>query len=60
MSDLGPKTGGRAHVRPVDGQLQNRCPLLQHSLMFDPVQAPSLRHAFELVNATIFEADSRL
>ena len=28
--------------------------------MFDPVQAPSLRHAFELVNAAILEADSRL
>ena len=28
--------------------------------MFDPVQAPSLRHAFELVNTAIFEADSRL
>ena len=28
--------------------------------MFDPVQAPSLRHAFELVNAVILEADSRL
>ena len=30
------------------------------TLMFDPVQAPSLRHAFELVNAAILEADSRL
>ena len=30
------------------------------SVMFDPVQAPSLRHAFELVNAVILEADSRL
>jgi len=28
--------------------------------MFDPVQAPSPRHAFELVNAAILEADSRL
>ena len=28
--------------------------------MFDPVQAPPLRHAFELVNAAILEADSRL
>ena len=28
--------------------------------MFDPVQAPSLWHAFELVNAAILEADSRL
>jgi hypothetical protein len=28
--------------------------------MFDPVQAPSLGHAFELVNAVILEADSRL
>ena len=28
--------------------------------MFDPVQAPSLRHAPELVNAAILEADSRL
>ena len=28
--------------------------------MFDAVQAPSLRHAFELVNAVILEADSRL
>ena len=28
--------------------------------MFDPVQAPSLRHAFELVNAAILEADLRL
>src|ERR1700759_952946 len=26
-------------------------------LMFDPIQAPPLRHAFELVNATILEAD---
>src|SRR5215472_10081109 len=30
------------------------------TLMFDPVQAPSLRHALELVNAAILEADSRL
>src|SRR5579859_332313 len=30
------------------------------TLMFDPVQAPSLRHAFELMNAAILEADSRL
>ena len=28
--------------------------------MIDPVQAPPLRHAFELVNAAILEADSRL
>ena len=28
--------------------------------MFDPIQAPSLRHALELVNAAILEADSRL
>jgi hypothetical protein len=28
--------------------------------MFDPVQAPSLRQAFELVNAAILEADSGL
>ena len=28
--------------------------------MFDLVQAPSLRHAFELVNAAILEADSGL
>ena len=27
--------------------------------MFDPVQAPSLRQSFELVNAAILEADSR-
>src|SRR6476619_5809586 len=31
-----------------------------HLLMFDPVQAPPLRHAFESVNAAILEADSRL
>src|SRR3981189_1068500 len=41
-------------------RLQNRCPLLQDTLVFDPVQAPSLRYAFELVNAAILEADSRL
>ena len=34
--------------------------LLQDKLMFDPIQAPSLRHAFEAVNAAIPEADSRL
>ena len=28
--------------------------------MFDPVQAPPLGHAFELVNAAILKADSRL
>ena len=28
--------------------------------MIDPVQAPPLRHAFELVNASILEANSRL
>ena len=28
--------------------------------MFDPVQPPPLRHAFELVNAAILEADLRL
>jgi len=28
--------------------------------MIDPVQAPPLRHTFELVNASILEADSRL
>ena len=28
--------------------------------MFDPVQPPPLRHAFELVNAAILKADSRL
>src|SRR5437868_4795309 len=39
---------------------QNRCPLLQNTLMFDPVQVPSLRHAFQSVNAAILEADSRL
>jgi hypothetical protein len=33
---------------------------LPDTLTFDPVQAPSLRHAFELVNAAILEADSRL
>src|SRR5215471_6823886 len=33
---------------------------LQDTLMFDPVQAPSPRHAPELVNAAILEADSRL
>jgi hypothetical protein len=31
-----------------------------HLLMFDPVQAPPLRHAFESVNAAILKADSRL
>jgi hypothetical protein len=31
-----------------------------HLLVFDPVQAPPLRHAFEPVNAAILEADSRL
>src|SRR5262245_37288562 len=30
------------------------------ALVFDPVQAPSLWHAFELVNAAILEADFRL
>src|SRR5579864_8848149 len=29
-------------------------------LVLDPVQAPSLRHAFELVNAAIPKADARL
>ena len=28
--------------------------------MFDPVQPPPLRHAFESVNAAILKADSRL
>jgi hypothetical protein len=32
----------------------------QDALMFDPVKAPSFRHAFELVNAAILEADTRL
>ena len=32
----------------------------QDTLMLDPVQAPSFRHAFELVNAAILEADTRL
>ena len=31
-----------------------------HLLMFDPVQAPPLRHAFESVNAAILKADSGL
>src|ERR1700737_979915 len=44
----------------ISNRLQNRCPLLQDTLMFDPVQAPSLRHAFESVNAAILEADFRL
>jgi hypothetical protein len=38
--------------------LQSRCP--QDASMFDPVQAPSLRHAFELVSAAIPETDSGL
>ena len=38
--------------------LQNR--LVQDASMFDPVEAPALRYAFELVNAAILEADSRL
>jgi hypothetical protein len=29
-----------------------------HLLMFDPVQAPPLGHAFESVNAAILKADS--
>src|SRR5579864_8786604 len=41
-------------------RLENWCPLLRDSLVFDPVQAPSLRHAFELVNAAILEADHGL
>ena len=32
----------------------------QDASMFDPVQAPALRHAFELVNAAVLEADLRL
>jgi len=48
-----------AGSRPSN-RLQNRCSLLQDTLMFDPVQAPSLRHAFELVNAAVPEADSGL
>src|SRR6478672_13579676 len=44
----------------ISNRLQNRWPLLQDALIFDPVQAPSLRYAFELVIAAIFEADSRL
>jgi hypothetical protein len=31
-----------------------------HLLLFDPVQAPPLGHAFESVNAAILKADSRL
>ena len=46
----------RRNIEPM----QNRCSLLQDTLMFDPVQAPSLRHIFELVNAAVLEADSRL
>ena len=34
--------------------------LARHGSMFSPVQAPSLWHASELVNAAILEADSRL
>jgi hypothetical protein len=33
--------------------------LLLTNLMFDPVQTPSLGHAFKLVSAAIPEADSR-
>ena len=44
----------------ASNRLQTRCPLSHYTSMFDPVQAPSLRHAFELVNAAILEADSRL
>src|SRR5712671_6118792 len=35
-------------------------PLLQDTLMLHPVQAPSLRHAFELMGAAVLEADSGL
>jgi hypothetical protein len=31
-----------------------------HLLLFDPVQAPPLGHAFESVSAAILKADSRL
>ena len=31
-----------------------------HLLLFDPVQAPPLWHAFESMNAAIHKADSRL
>src|SRR5215469_12390374 len=34
--------------------------LAGHLLLFDPVQAPPLGHAFESVNAAILKADSRL
>ena len=49
----------------TSNRLQNRCPLMQNTflqdtLMFDPVQAPSFRYAFEPMNAAILEADSRL
>src|SRR5262249_5806460 len=46
----------RLSLETESNRLQNQCPLLQDTLMFDPVQAPSLRHAFELVNAAILEA----
>lgn len=42
-----------------DRDCDDRCPLLD-TLTFDPVQAPSLRHASEVVNAAILEADFRL
>jgi hypothetical protein len=45
--DAGVNVGDLKHVRHLD-------------LMFDPVQAPSLRHAFELVNAAVLETDFRL
>src|SRR5207247_1107197 len=55
-----PPCGLWAPAVATSNRLQNRCPLLRDTLMFHPVQAPSLRHAPELVNAAILEADSRL
>src|SRR6202046_607577 len=54
MRTLG--TCGRA-IEPIAKPMST---FAGHLLMFDTVQAPPLRHAFESVNAAIPKADSRL
>ena len=60
LHPIGLRVAGPRKNVARSNRFQNRCPLLQGILLFDPVQAPPLRHAFELVSAAIPKADSRL
>src|SRR3974390_1505312 len=58
-----PGAGAVHHIRSRHNAAQQKgaCRgFAGHLLLFDPVQAPPLGHAFESVNAAILKADSRL